>query len=134
MSPPGITRLTKNKLWKVKCILKNKCSWNSYDLLEFQEHLYSRALFNLHNFQKCSLKIVVIKFLKIQWKKDTSNFSKILVKYLWWSSLFVNLPTAYSFTVVFQGFSLLFYFFLGNTFEWLLNANKKRVLIEISKS
>ena len=48
--PPGIKGFTKNKLWKVKDILENSCSWNSqtYDILEFQEHLYPRAPFNFH--------------------------------------------------------------------------------------
>ena len=52
--PPGFQGLTKNKLWKVKGILKNSYSWNSKicDVLEFQEHVYSRAPLNFHSFQK----------------------------------------------------------------------------------
>ena len=109
----------------VECFLKNRCSWNSHDVLESQKHLYSRTSFQLSQLseastERCSLKLAVIK--------NTSNFSKILVKYLKRSSFFVNLQAKSlqfyqkknSFTVVFKGFSLLFYFFPRNTFEWLL--------------
>ena len=78
---------------------------------------------------------------------DTSDFSKILVKYLRRSSLFVNLQAnslelyqkKSSFRVVFEGLSLLCIFSLGthlngcfrnSAFTLLFNANKKKSINE----
>ena len=38
----------------MKGILKNRCSWNNktYDVLEFQKHLYFRTSFNYQDFKK----------------------------------------------------------------------------------
>ena len=51
---PGIKGLAKSKLRKVKGILKNRCSWNikTYDVSEFQKHLYFRTSFNYQDFKK----------------------------------------------------------------------------------
>ena len=64
---PGIT---KKKLWKVKGILKNKSSRNSYDVLELQKTPIYQSTVQLLQLSEASterrsLKIVVIKFLEI---------------------------------------------------------------------
>ena len=94
--PPAIKGLTKSKLWKVKGILENGSSWNSqtYYVLKFQEHYIPK-----HRSTFCPLKTVVTKFKKNNERLITYDNSKIVVQYLWRSSLFVNL----------QAYSLHFY-------------------------
>ena len=148
----GIKRLTKNKLWKVKIILKNSCSWNSKTCL-INEYLYSTTLYNFHNFQnnppKCGpWKWLLLNFRKYNERIVTYNLSKILVKYLWRSSLFKNLKrAAYTFTkneLLQSFFSRIFpSFLLGahlNGCFWIsilfvcLVQTKRRVLIKKTMS
>ena len=127
----------------MKGILKHRCSWNfkTYDILEFQEQLYSRTPFNFHNFKKHEPRGVLWKTL---WR-IAYNFSKILVKYLWRNLLFVNLQ-AYSLQLYqIRTFSQLFFkdfpYICFKEHIWmaasglllftcLLNTNKKRVLFK----
>ena len=104
--PPGIKGLTKNNLWKVKGIRKNNCSWYSktYHMTSWRFSILRTPIFHSTvqlsqlpeaSIKKCSLKIAVIKFKKNNERWITYNISQILVKYLWRTSLFVNMH-AYS--------------------------------------